>query len=130
MQSMSMEAISMCVLAAVPSRCVGSGSSASLCPGPRGSGLLALLDGFACAVPYDAGVVANGVQFHHRVDDALDALLGVDDAGEVAKVLLGLADRPGVGGSSDAVVAGDDDLRVQCRDLVEVVGPVLPGLSV
>jgi hypothetical protein len=49
-----------------------------------GLSLLALLYGFACAVPYDAWVVAAGVQLEHRFDDVLDGLLFLGDFGEVA----------------------------------------------
>jgi len=51
-------------------------------------GVLALLYGFARAVPDDTRVVAVGVQVEHRFDDVLDGLLLLDDFGEVAQVLL------------------------------------------
>jgi hypothetical protein len=47
-------------------------------------GLLALLDGFPRAVPHDARVVAIGMQRQHGLDDVLDGLLGLDNAGEIA----------------------------------------------
>src|SRR3984957_5860504 len=94
------------------------------------SGLLPLLDGLARAVPHDARVVAVGVQLEHRRNDALDRLLAGGHAREVPQVLLGFADRLRIVGRADALVAGDDDPRLQGGDPVEAGDPVLASLLV
>jgi hypothetical protein len=77
---------------------------------------VALGDGDAGGVPQGAGVVAVAVQLEHRVDDVLDAAAVVDDAAEVAQVLLARADAPGQVGRADALVPRDDDPGVEGGD--------------
>ena len=81
-------------------------------------------------MPDDARVVAIPVQLKHLRDDAFDSLLAVDDAREVLQVLLGLTDRLRIVGSTDPLVARDDDLRIQGSDPVETADPSLAGLIV
>src|SRR5690349_23857373 len=74
---------------------------------PRDDGLLSrAFDGGACGVPKDTWVVPVTVQFEHGRDDVGDAVLLVDDAAEVAQVLLGRADAFGQVGRADALVPG------------------------
>src|SRR5438445_8556091 len=91
----------------------------------QGSAALALLDRLPSAVPHHAGVVAIAVEVEHRRDDVLDGLLLVDDSREISQVLLRRANRLGRERRPDAMVPGDDDLRLERCDLVEVGDPVL-----
>src|ERR1700684_2290777 len=70
-------------------------------------------DGGAGGVPQGAGVVPVAVQLEHGVHAVLDAAALVDDAAEVAQVLLARTDALGQVGRADALLPRPDDLRGQ-----------------
>src|ERR1700693_729176 len=95
-----------------------TGARGGRLPPPAGW-LAPFSDGGAGGVPQGAGVVPVAVQLEHGVHDVLDAAALVDDAGEVAQVLLARADALGQVGRADALVPRRDDLRIQGGDRVQ-----------
>src|SRR6202050_2231178 len=87
-------------------------------------------DGGAGGVPQGAGVVPVAMQLEHGVHDVLDAAALVDDAAEVAQVLLARGDALGEVGCADALVPRHDDLRVQGGDFVQAGDPRLAAVLV
>src|ERR1700676_1155742 len=79
---------------------------------PAAAGWLAPVgDGAAGRMPQGSGVVAVAVQLEHGVHDVLDAAALVDDAGEVAQVLLARADALRHVGRAGALVSRPDHLQ-------------------
>src|SRR3984957_10043058 len=97
---------------------------------PGDSWLSSLGDGGAGGVPQGAGVVPVAVQLEHGVHDVLDAAAVVDNAAEVAQVLLARGDALGQVGRADALVPRHDDMRVQGGDGVQAGDPCLAAVLV
>src|SRR6266699_155152 len=93
----------------------------------RGARSAALGHGLAGAVPEHARVVPVSVQGQHLGDDRLDGVLFLNDAREVAQVLLALVYRAGGVGGADPLVSRHDGRRAEGGDRVQAGDPGLAG---
>src|SRR5258706_6959682 len=86
----------------------------------------ALRDGRAGGVPERPRIVTIAVDLEHRRNDVGDITAAVDDAAEVAKVLLAPLDAVRCIRSADSLVACHHDLGVQRGNRVQTGDPRLP----
>ena len=90
----------------------------------------ALGDGCARGVPQDARVVPVAVDLEHGADDILNTAAVVDDATEVAEILLAGADVLWQVSRTDSLAPRDHDLWLKRSDSVKAGDPRFAALLV